>query len=207
MSVKNIVQIGLDRSAEYIHLADDKMTADDTKHPERPVRESLPDAFNDGSFHFYGIDMCPGSITHLSEKYKETERSTWICGRVGAKNGKLARTPLNFKDASIRNICVPTFTLAQMIEDLKLETLDLLAVDIEGDEYVLFEKHDWKIKPFYIKIEGHIGHKAPEKACPEHLIQSICGHNYEIANLTWATKHILNEEGRKFFIDFIRRDA
>ena len=65
---------------------------------------------------------------------------------------------------------MPQKPLDQIIADLRLTRLDLLALDIEGTEVELIQNYSWHLKPTFLTIEYHDEYVLMPKHAFENLI-------------------------------------
>ena len=80
-------------------------------------------------------------------------------------------------------IFVPKIQLNTLFEHFGLESVDILMMDIEGTEFEVFEKYDWKIKPRQIYIEAHELHDGDDK---NELFSIILNQGY---TLKWTERY------------------
>ena len=126
-----VVQIGLDKKCEYHYLtfSNWKCRMQDQHRLNRiPI-----EIFLYKSFRYIGIDLCPESIQLCSEKYPENS-PTFITAKIESAKG-----------------------LQHILQDQGVTYIDILAVDIEGYEKLLFAEN-WNFDmmlPRYIAVEFH----------------------------------------------------
>lgn len=184
MKIGHCIQIGIDRDAEYIFL-----TGSDWKVKLYNADQEWqldPNIFSDiSSWHFYGVDANPHSIACAAVKYRplESENIVWCCACIDPAKEAFFVGDFGFNQP----ICVPPITLDRLFESLALVDCDLLALDIEGGEYRIFEDYDWQIKPRVIKIEMH--HQPHERLEKDGLMILLEEQGYHLIDLMETDLH------------------
>lgn len=227
---RSIIQIGLHEAAQWSFLAEHNWLDyfEGKKHfnnkPTMPSEYQIPHFFLEDSepFNFYGIDVDPESVAYLCNRYRHRKRVNWIC--VGVDNSiHLKKMPDRYKNSNyykynLENKYLVFITMKELLESLRLKTLDILAVDIDGYEHVIFENmRAWCLLPTFITVEYHekyfmVGRDKPIKGKehPDHdkeeFINKIIQNGYDLFNSVERIEvppHILTEYQflRKDFID------
>ena len=165
------IQIGLGGTAEYIYLAHPQWRE---RLPKQKPLKRIPDALCDPDdnryWHYYGIDGSLGSIVFCTARYsflprKQKKRVNWICTPIGDSPKFHALTYSHFRNPSEQ--VSEGFFLGKkrplifgvpfdwILQTLEIQEIDVLAIDIEGFESVLFANYSWEIRPKFITIECH----------------------------------------------------
>lgn len=147
----NCLQIGIQDFAEYTYLVGcpDKRDADIWKPP---------DLSPDGNWYYYGVDGDPLCILDWSNK--NIPNTNWINVFLAREAGIVNANEINDMLWSSReqlgqNYFVGKITLSQLVKNLNVDNLEILAMDIEGYEFEAFHSYDWSIKPRYLIVETH----------------------------------------------------
>lgn len=130
-------------------------------------------------FRYYGLDVCPESIDHVAKRYRDIENAKFIC--AGLSDGVYTNKDFSWDpwanfdwhhlDIKTNTIYI-FFSLPMLLELLKIDHLDILALDIDGYEhFVLNDIHNWKILPDLICCELH-GLRTPEVDRPNYAQHS-----------------------------------
>ena len=179
---RNVVQIGLHNGASYIYLTRSGWVKE-CKALDK--LNQLPEQFmdNPAPFRFYGVDCAPESIAYVASDHKGNERCRFLCAGVSDSfycNWKLAQ-PLDWHkieiNSSIGYLMVPMKELPRLLD---IQSIDVLAVDIDGYEYLIFNDiRTWNILPKFITIELH-PFRVPEyrrsidDISLPHLLSQLC---------------------------------
>ena len=103
-------------------------------------------------FLYYGLDCCPESIDHVAKRYRDKERAKFLCVGIGDNvytNVDFSWESFANKDwhhLDIKTNIIYIFLPLQMLfKLLKIEKLDVLALDVDGYEYHALEDiSEWK---------------------------------------------------------------
>ena len=122
------VQIGLDFTAEMAYLTRDDWRKQTRKTivPDR-IPKSVAKDFD--SWEYIGIDSNQESVDKLQEQFPN---QTFVCAEI--KDGK---------------------DLDNLYKEIGISKVDVLKVDIEGDEYNLFNSYCSDIVPTFVSVECH----------------------------------------------------
>lgn len=160
--MRNVLQLGLCTSAEWIYLTDPNWIQKMSKEPK--VRQ-LPEFYteNPEPFRYFGVDVSPSSIHDVREYNPNAENAFFIACGISDKH-TIQNFPNKFYDLKINewyeyqseknNTLFVFMPLRFLINSLGIEDLTVLAVDIDGHEdEAFFDIVDWEIKPEFISIE------------------------------------------------------
>ena len=157
--MRKCLQIGLQRTAEYAYLADEGWVDACVSDPLK----TLPDFFKTDPtpFRYFGVDRDFYSLQQLSKEYPEVRYDnivtrTWCHAYLSGD--KTPSTRVHYSSLYQTEpswICVPTITFSHLLASLRLNRIDVLAMDIEGFEYEIFRDYDWQLKPRFIAVEAH----------------------------------------------------
>ena len=188
MKIGNCVQIGIDKTAEYIFL-----TESDWKlklHNADDEWQLDPNIFSDISrWNYHGVDANPHSIACAAVQYRYLERLDlnnvkWICTSIGSMESMYSVGEYGFNQP----IYTPSITLSRLFALLGLDyNFELLALDIEGMEYEIFKDYDWKIKPKVIKVEMH--HPLERSSERHALVRLFESHGYRLIDRITTDYH------------------
>ena len=173
---RSIIQIGLHTSANWKFLTEENWLDYFTGkrkfrgNPEIPEEFRIPDFFlkDPEPFNFYGIDVDPESIAHVINKFENTDKNrvNWICAGIDDYIN-LKKTPHRYKRKdgkkkyykfNLENKYLLFITMEELLKNLSLETFDILALDIDGYEHIIFDNmSSWCILPTLITVEYHGG--------------------------------------------------
>ena len=164
--MRSVVQIGIGGWAEYLPLTHEDWLKgwEDSEHncvPERFTESSEP-------FYYYGVDVSPTVIAAISKRFLHNPRAEWICVGVGdrftidlapKRSIWIANEDPSIacvQTAKTENVCYTLIPMHVLINNLHLESFEILAVDIDGFEYFIFDNlESWNILPTYISVEIH----------------------------------------------------
>ena len=171
------VQIGLDRVAEYSYLV----------YPDWRGRmngidknKRIPTAiFNDiDEWEYIGVEQQPHSIAYLLTVIGAPAR--WVICRVDEHPEGFAHVLAHRIDPADVYYEVPQMMLGQLFHGLRLDynpdMVDVLAMDIEGNEAKVLESHDWKVIPRFIAVEIH----SFEEGIKERVDNVLFDKDYEL---------------------------
>ena len=107
------------------------------------------------TWNYYGVDHDLYSIAFMSKEYGN--RGHWLNVNVRPQPSTRFREMESFffADSQPRGVHTYSLTLSQIFDGFGLETVDVLAMDIEGIEVEVLEQHDWKVAPHFIAVEIH----------------------------------------------------
>ena len=152
MEIGICIQAGLCNDAEYFYLTDPgwkeeiarQCSYDSHWHPHQKIIDSID------SWEYYGIEQSVGSVTAMANKFGDAGH--WLGARL-IGSSKLPYRSIRYK----REVApyVPNVTLDDVINGFRLERIDLLALDIENDEYSVLSNYDWHIRPATLSCEVH----------------------------------------------------
>ena len=156
------VQLGLHNVAEYLYLA--RPNWKDVMGEQEELKQ-LPDSLTDKfvSWRYYGVDYDVGSIQKMLEKYGNVASAHWVGAAVGVESDRLMRLPSYFTRGHFLSFAC---SLQRLFSLLNLSHVDVLVIDVEGDEISIFENYDWVVKPSFISVEVHGDHNHTSKADP-----------------------------------------
>lgn len=182
MSSRNgtCLKIGLDVGAEYSYLVKDnwKEIAASGEGDEHRIP-----VFDVDRWNYYGVDANPRSIAHCVERYKDlNERVHFITAAV-ADASKLVGLHLKGPQSGIMNglnsrVLTPAYSLDDLLAHLAISSLEILALDVEGSEYMIFEAYSWRIKPVFMDIEVHVEREHGDAMLTD-FVNSIKRRGYE----------------------------
>lgn len=160
--MRNVLQLGLCTSAEWIYLTDPNWIE---LMKTEPKTRQLPEFYteNPESFRFFGVDVSPSSIYDVRNNYPNYENSFFIACGISDKHA-IQNFPNKFYDLAINewynykdeknNTLFVFMPLRFLINSLGVDNISVLAVDIDGHEdEAFFDIADWEIKPEFISIE------------------------------------------------------
>ncbi|MYB02046.1 MAG: FkbM family methyltransferase [Acidimicrobiaceae bacterium] len=175
-----VIQAGLGTGAEYLYLSKPDWKKYYDHKGIRSIPESVARLYDE--WMFYGIDCDATSITHMCDKYGKhrLNKFKWIlafltgdldhdhpfCERlceVNTWSRKSDEDNLPYKHL------VTAISLDDLLDNLSLPQLDILALDIEGSEVPLFETYSWRTKPLFINVEVHT---YPEHYSKKEVLQA-----------------------------------
>ena len=130
--MRTCIQIGLDRRAEYAYVVRPDWQ---TYAPDDPLKVLPHELLTDGDWRYIGVDRNPASIAYMKDQYGYNPSMHWVCTTVG----------LGTEQVSIDDL----------IRMYKVDSLDVLAIDIEGAEQIILKDFSWGISPRYLAVEVH----------------------------------------------------
>ena len=163
------LQIGISNIAEYAFCVDPGW------------QEQMPFEFPDiQDWQYYGVDVDPQSIAYCELAYPQHPQRNWFC--VGIEDTLMIRdvdrTLWNFLALDdlpyiFSGVFLPLQTFC---EQLHIKEIDIIAVDIEGGEYVLFADNAviWDYSPRIIHVEVHL--KVPHSYTT--FMNAVCAKGY-----------------------------
>ena len=141
------IQIGLDFTAEMNYLS-----RDDWKDQigNQVVDKRIPEiSYKDiESWRFIGVDSNQDSVDRLSEQYPKQE---FICADI--KIGS---------------------DLKKLMEDNNIDSIDVLVMDLEGEEYNVLNSYNKDILPKFLSVECHRWHHNEQE-----LLDMYARHNLQ----------------------------
>ena len=143
------IQLGLHNTAEYLYL-----TEDNWKDIEVDALNRVPHSGVD-EWCYYGIDAEGESISMMLRQHVHNPRAIWIQSYIAPGPTQLVKYKLFGGNEPRPSYFAPTISFDKMLSELNIKRIDVLAVDIEGTEYELFEAYGWNIKPRFISVELH----------------------------------------------------
>ena len=171
------IQIGINCIAEYAYLLQPNWQHVMTEQME-PVKHVPSVLQTIEQWQFIGIDSDCASTLLMQQR---CPNAVWINAFVtGNQNGMcrhlitnayydLLEIPIPEK-IELPGFLVPQKPLDEIIADLRLTRLDLLALDIEGTEVELIQNYSWHLKPTFLTIEYHDEYVLMPKHAFENLI-------------------------------------
>ena len=130
--MKTCIQIGLDRTAEYAYVVRDDWSTYIPTDPDKALPSALK---TQGNWQYIGIDMSVESVRYVESQYPYNDRIKWCCATMGLGVGETS--------------------LDDLFKVYTLDKLEVLAIDIEGMEFPLFEHFQWTLKPVFMAVEVH----------------------------------------------------
>lgn len=166
------IQIGLGHRAEYVYLTNPRWRELRLKQKNlKQIPDVLCELDDNRLWHYYGIDGSLGSILFCMARYsflphEQKEHLNWICAPIADSLNFYPSSYLYFKNPSVPSAPEmyytrqnQTFILGApfdwIIQKLNIKEIDMIAVDIEGFENILFFNYSWRIRPKFIAIEYH----------------------------------------------------
>lgn len=145
------VQIGLFLTAEYAYLADETWRG---RMKYQPRLLQLPKQIYEkmDTWSYFGVDECPTSTAHLGVLHWGDCR--WVTASIGVGH-HISQVNTRFTPENNGKVYAVQIPLHALFKELGLSVVDVLAMDVEGMELMIFEHFDWKIKPRYITVEVH----------------------------------------------------
>lgn len=144
------IQIGIGFTPEYIYLVEPNWKRKvDFMHPIWQIPQQLIKEID--NWVYYGIDSDPYSLAFAMRAHQNKKDVTWVNAYISDSDKPLAE-PLSELGVTFH---APVTTFDAVLDHLKLTQIDLLAIDIEGDEINLFESYSWRYLPKYIAVEVH----------------------------------------------------
>ena len=153
-----IVQIGLYRSAEYVHLVDPEKFDTNVVGASPPILFSELESETD--WHYWGVDMTPKSIEKCRELFKtfEDNRLHFIEALVHRRDGDVfTHNGFNIHEDLADHLESHTSTsisLDSLFKQIPMP-VNLLVLDVEGAEDSILMGYSWAHKPKYILVEMH----------------------------------------------------
>ena len=196
------IQIGLHGTCEYLYLAKENWR---DLMPEQLEIKRLPDSLlphlEPGSFKYYGVERSPVFLGKIMEQFQFSGANIeWICAQLSTAYGALPRLhhandqyPENIYGEDIHNVnyFVPAIDLDTLITGLDIKNLDVLAMDIEGDEDYLLKMYTWLQKPKFITIETHYA----------NILQLENEEEYNLGARTANLKSLICSQGYKCILE------
>ena len=131
--MRNCVQIGLFETCEYLYLTEHNWRAYNTANSLKTLPYSM--RINPDEWRYIGIDKYENSINNMKMKNKSNDNVHWICAEIGSRNNQI----------SLDTLC----------QCYNLESIDVLAIDVEGAELDILENWSWNPTPHFIAVEVH----------------------------------------------------
>ena len=181
------VQIGIGSSAEYSFLTRPDWREINNNQETNNTQYYLPieitNLVSDEPWLYYGIDCDPYSIIGMSLKYPEVDN--WLIANITPESLGLRRVDRSWffmceqEECSIKpSIAIPCLSLSDALKMLDIEYIDVLAIDIEGDEVPVLESYDFKIKPCFITVEIHVW--PPFENWRTRILDCLTSHGYTL---------------------------
>lgn len=170
MENKNIgvcIQIGLDFTAEMVYLTDNNWRKQMKK---QVVVDRIPKIVYSGiqEWRFIGVDNNQESVDKLQEQYPDQE---FIC--MDIKNGT---------------------DLQRLFKRMGVSKVDVLRMDIEGDEYNVFNSYSGDIFPKFISVECHRwyhhDHEQLNMYARNNLSDFEHGNGYKLHKEIWTNPRV-----------------
>lgn len=151
--MKTCVQIGLNKTAECLYLANKDVPKDACG---APGDLNLPEELEQYEWRFFGVDSDVNSISMLANRFPIHPYCHWINARIIPRGVQIVDDTMNWCDYyKNQTVTVLGTDLSHLFKHLNLDTIDLLVMDIEGAEWDIWEAYDWLIKPDILLIELH----------------------------------------------------
>ncbi len=147
----NCIQVGIANNAEYTYLVGHQ---DPSDKPVWKPEEYTPSE----NWNYYGVDADPMSILNWN-KY-EIPNTKWINVFLAQEPGIAETFEISGMNKDHQadiglDVYVGKITLTQLINNLKLDEIEILVMNINGHEFEVFHEYDWQIKPKYLIVETH----------------------------------------------------
>ena len=166
------VQAGIADHGEYMYLAEpDYLKKMQSVEKLRRIPSQL---CGYESWRYFGIDADCSSMQHLMNNYRNNKWVQWILAYVTGNRdagydhpylSPLVTTQMwlewtrqtggSADVAPTPEYLMPTVSLESVFKALDLKRIDVLALDIEGNEMPFFETYSWEVQPAYINVEVH----------------------------------------------------
>ena len=196
------VQIGLHIWAEYLYLTDPNWRKEMLELHEA-VHLPIDVTHNIESWDYYGVDADFNSIRYMVETHGT--KGTWIPAWITQNQHQYNETqnrmfedgawiPDNKGDLKLlrHSVHTPMLSLSDLFRQLNLSNVDLLMVDIDWWEYVIFVDYDWSVYPNCIRIEIHETENGIQQDAHK-MRQFFAPHGYEQVGKEWKrTHHLVN---------------
>ena len=148
------IQAGLYSTAEYLYLSEENWNEhiparSPNWNPHPKIVESIE------SWDYYGIEHDPHMLIRLIEEIGKNS-GNWINTSLSGKTHERRYRLMTGGDHQIISpIYVPFQTLDELLFGLGLNRVDILALDIENDEFLVLRDYSWRILPQMIACEVH----------------------------------------------------
>ena len=181
----NCLQIGFGNSAEYTYLVGHQ--TEQTNSVYRPEDLSPSDRW-----YYYGVDSDP--VNTVDWNQKQIPNTNWINVFISNEPGVINIESVENMAPRNKQLLGQTFfvgkiTLSQLIENLNLNSLEILAMDLNGYEIEVFDEYDWDIKPQYLIIEAINS----DITIKDSLAQLFANNGYEEVTQTLRNDNISTE--------------
>ena len=162
---RKCLQIGLRRTAEFTYLCEpDWRVRMRDQAPYRQLPSELCDLEDQREWAYFGVEKDMYFIQYVAKNYKkyvDARQASFICTSIGLD--RQLRDSLVFytedpkTGKAIKGECafIPSLSLDTLIRALGWTHLDVLAIDIEGDETLALETYSWSLKPKFLLVEAH----------------------------------------------------
>lgn len=199
-STKTLVQIGIERQAEFIYVTQpnwERLKAINPAGWEYPfIPEEL---WDDNVWMYYGVDMADWIIEDIQPTY-HTEHAKFITACLWEQSGISLKMDGYRVDRYTENTIAEKELISTSLSDLFKKTglPDVLVVDIEGAELEVFRGYDFTHKPEFIVVETHT-----HDACNE-ILKVMLNNGYVIYEFNGLCMD--NKGFRNPIFSFIRED-
>jgi len=148
--LKTVVQIGLNKTAEYVPLVTGARQPSTGALPQQV--HWIPMEVRQGTWRYFGIDADPSSIHEMLSLYDPHPNIHFMNVCVGETAGIVERVSWFFMG---KRHYVSCFPLHDLLDALQIEQLEVLAIDIEGAELPVLAAFSWEIQPEFLAVESH----------------------------------------------------
>lgn len=145
------IQIGLHKTAEYSYLGfsdwRSRTPTDELKQVPDVIQKDID------RWRYIGVDACPKSVSGLVEHFYNIPSAVLVNAYVTGEANKLTKVDI-FRNPPyfIKSISI---TLDQLVLSLCVNRIDVLAIDVEGDEVDMLLNYSFRIRPHFITVESH----------------------------------------------------
>ena len=160
MKRRNVVQIGLQKTAEYRFLA----TPSTRDGKDRCLPIDFDASFKKSTWYYQGVEANP----KYREIHKDTERETYHFHAISDVDG---RTEIETRKG--KTIDVPSMKLETFFDKIGITFCDLLVVDVEGMEWEIFQAYSGRVPIEHVIIEFHHRRERAEPAYTEDAFKNL----------------------------------
>lgn len=145
------IQIGLFKTAEFSYLGHkdwrERIPVDPLKCVPETVQSSI------GQWRYFGVDACPRAVSRLAQDFYTIPNAALIHACVKGTPNRLTKIGL-FREAPhfVKSFSI---TLDMLVDALEIDRLDVLAIDIEGNEYEVLQGYSFRLRPRFLTVESH----------------------------------------------------